>query len=49
MLPEGEDHSILCTAPAEDHYGINWRTGDGETRALKCKPSASILILYATT
>ena len=30
MLPEGEDNSILCTAPAEDHYEINWRTGDGE-------------------
>ena len=29
MLPEGENHSILCTAPAEDHYEINWRTSDG--------------------
>ena len=22
-------HSILCTAPDEDHFGINWGTGDG--------------------
>ena len=29
MLPEGEDHSILCTAPAKDHYEITWGTGDG--------------------
>ena len=22
-------HSILCTAPDEDHFEINWGTGDG--------------------
>ena len=29
MLPEGEIHNILCTAPAEDHYIINWGTNEG--------------------
>ena len=29
MFPEGEVHSILCTAPDEDHFEINWGTGDG--------------------
>ena len=26
MLPEGTIQNILCTAPAEDHYAINWGT-----------------------
>ncbi|CAI7999765.1 hypothetical protein GBAR_LOCUS2785 [Geodia barretti] len=29
VFPEGEVHSILYTAPDEDHFGINWGTGDG--------------------
>ena len=29
MLPEGEVHSILCTAPDEDHFEISWRTAAG--------------------
>ena len=29
VFPEGEVHSILCTTPDEDHFGINWGTGDG--------------------
>ena len=29
MLPEGEVHSILCTAPDEVHFVINWRTSAG--------------------
>ena len=24
VLPEGEEHSILCTAPNEDNYLITW-------------------------
>ena len=28
VLPEGEIHNILCTAPAEDHYAINWGTNN---------------------
>ena len=31
VLPEGEIHNILCTAPAEDHFAINWGTNhEGE-------------------
>ena len=31
VLPEGKIHNILCTAPAEDHYDINWGTNhEGE-------------------
>ena len=30
MLPEGEVRSILCTAPDEGHFAINWGTVDGE-------------------
>ena len=29
MFPEGEVHSILCTAPDDDRFEINWGTGDG--------------------
>jgi hypothetical protein len=29
VLPEGEVHSILCTAPDEDHFGTSWRTAAG--------------------
>ena len=29
MFPEGEVHSILCTAPDEDHFAINWGNVDG--------------------
>ena len=29
VFPEGEVHSILCTAPDENHFEINWGTGDG--------------------
>ena len=29
MLPEGEVRSILCTAPDEDYFEINWGTVDG--------------------
>ena len=29
MFPEGEEHSILCTAPDEDHFEINWGTTAG--------------------
>ena len=30
VFPEGEVHSILCTAPDEDHFEISWRTAAGE-------------------
>ena len=29
VFPEGEVHSILCTAPDEDHFEILWRTAVG--------------------
>ena len=29
VFTEGEVHSILCTAPDEDHFEINWRTSAG--------------------
>ncbi|CAI7999333.1 hypothetical protein GBAR_LOCUS2686 [Geodia barretti] len=29
VFPEGEEHSILCTAPDEDNFAINWGTGGG--------------------
>ena len=29
VFPEGEVHSILCTAPDEDHFAINWGNVDG--------------------
>ena len=29
VFPEGEVHSILCTAPDEDHFEISWRTAAG--------------------
>ena len=29
VLPEGEEHSILCTAPNEQDYLINWGANGG--------------------
>ena len=29
VLPEGEEHSILCTAPNEERYLITWGTNIG--------------------